>query len=38
MKRKFFAPYNREAGLVNEYGMTAQRQERLKLFTVSLFW
>lgn len=29
---QIFAPYNREAGLVNEYGMTAQRQERLKLF------
>lgn len=29
---QIFAPYNREAGLVNEYGMTTQRQERLKLF------
>lgn len=31
-EERIFAPYNREAGLVNEYGMTAQRQERLKLF------
>lgn len=29
---QIFAPYNREAGLVNEYGMTAERKERLKLF------
>ena len=29
---QIFAPYNREAGLINEYGMTAERKERLKLF------
>lgn len=29
---QIFAPYNREAGLAGEYGMTVQRQERLKLF------
>jgi len=29
---QIFAPYNREAGLINEYGMTTQRKERLQAF------
>lgn len=31
-EQKFFAPFNREAGLTADAGMTAGRQERLKIF------
>ncbi len=31
-EERIFAPYNREAGLTGDYGMTNERKERLKIF------